>query len=296
MNSPLIVIAGPTASGKSALAMQTAKAHNGELICADSRTVYKGMDIGTAKPSMADQKEVRHHLLDIVEPDQPFTVAEFKRLALNAIDDITRRGKLPIIVGGTGLYVDSVIFDYQFGDPADPTRRLALQEKTIEELQQICLENGYSLPENTKNKRHLVRAIELGGIKTQKLKLRPNTLVVAITTEKEILKERITRRVREMVDVGVLDEARRLGAHYGWDTEAFTGDIYREMKGVIEGDITLGEAIERCSARDRQLAKRQITWLKRNPYIIWGDAEQLKLTIEHFVQQNKLSESIPEPL
>lgn len=295
MSSPLIVITGPTASGKSALAMEAAKLHNGELICADSRTVYMGMDIGTAKPSAADQAAVKHHLLDMVQPDQPFTAAQFKRLALEAIDDISSRGKLPIIVGGTGLYVDSVIFDYQFGDPADPRRREELQSKTIEELQQICLENGYTLPENIKNRRHLVRAIEVGGVKTQKLKLRPNTLVVAITTERDILHSRIAKRVHQMVQDGVVEEARRLGIRFGWECEALTGDIYRVMRGVIEGDLSLEEGIEQCIIRDRQLAKRQMTWLKRNPYIVWGDVRQLSLTIEHFVQQNKLSESIPEP-
>src|SRR5688572_21256799 len=164
MNKPLIVIAGPTASGKSALAMKVAKKYNGEIICADSRTVYKGMDIGTAKPSAVDRKEVPHHLLDIVQPNQPFTAADFKEQALAAIDDISGRGKLPIMVGGTGLYIDSVIFDYRFGDPADPDKRAQLQDMTLEQLQQMCVMEGIRLPENTKNKRHLVRAVELGGV------------------------------------------------------------------------------------------------------------------------------------
>lgn len=296
MSSPLIVIAGPTASGKSALAMQIAKKYNGELICADSRTVYSGMDIGTAKPTKLDQREVRHHLLDVVDPDQYFTAAQFKVLADQAVADITARGKLPIIVGGTGLYVDSVIFNYQFGDASDPRRREQLQNKTVEELQQICLDNGYALPENTKNKRHLVRAIELGGLKERKLKLRPNTLVVAITTDRDVLRGRIIERAHQMVAQGVLDEVERLGNTYGWDSEAMTGNIYRILRPVVSGDTTLEEALELSIASDMQLAKRQVTWLKRNPYIIWGDAAQLTAVIEHFVQQNKLNESIPEPL
>jgi tRNA dimethylallyltransferase len=295
VTSPLVVIAGPTASGKSAFAMEIAKKYNGELICADSRTVYKGMDIGTAKPSAADQKEIKHHLLDVVEPDQPFTAAQFKELANKAIADITARGKLPIMVGGTGLYIDSVIFDYQFGDPADPDKRAALQEKTVEELQQICLENGYSLPENTKNKRHLVRAIELGGIKTQKLKLRPSTLVVAITTERNVLRGRIQKRSQEMALEGVLDEVSRIGEKYSWAGEALTGNIYRIFRPVVEGRLSLQEGLDQFVSSDMQLAKRQVTWLKRNPYVVWGDVAQLATVIEHFVQQNKLNESIPDP-
>lgn len=296
MNGPLIVIAGPTASGKSALAMQIAKKYGGELICADSRTVYKGMDIGTAKPTQQDRLGVPHHLLDVVEPDEPFTAADFKERALKAITDITSRGKLPIMVGGTGLYVDSVIFDYQFGEKANPDRRTELQGMTVEQLQQMCLMEGISLPENTKNKRHLIRAIELKGLIDHKKSLRPNTLVVALTTDRDNLRGRIRNRAEQMINEGVLDEVKRLGERYGWSGEALTGNIYRILKPVVEGALSVQEGVERCVTSDMQLAKRQVTWFKRNPYVIWGSADQLKLTIEHFVQQNKLNESIPEPL
>lgn len=294
MNSPLIVIAGPTASGKSALAMEIAKKYNGELICADSRTVYKGMDIGTAKPTKEDQQQVRHHLLDITEPDRPFTAAHFKELAQKAIDDIVSRRKLPIMVGGTGLYSDAVIFDYQFGNAANQQRRQELQEMTIEQLQQLCLEEGYSLPLNVKNKRHLVRAVEMGGLMNQKKKLRPNTLVVAITTDRDTLRGRIERRAHQMVAEGVLDEIKKLSHKYGPESEAMTGNIYRVMLPVVEGMLTLEEGLQQLIVSDIQLAKRQVTWLKRNPYVVWGSPEQLKTVVEHFVQQNKLAESIPD--
>jgi tRNA dimethylallyltransferase len=296
MNNPLIVIAGPTASGKSALAMQIAKKYNGELICADSRTVYKGMDIGTAKPSQQDRKEVRHHLLDIVEPNDVFTAADFKECALEAIADITARGKLPIMVGGTGLYIDAVIFDYQFGDRANPSRRAELQAMSVEQLQQRCLREGVSLPVNTKNKRHLIRAIEIHGLINHKKTLRPNTLVVALTTDRDNLRSRIQKRAEEMVAEGVLDEVKHLGEQFGWSGEALTGNIYRVFKPVVEGNLSVQEGIEHSVTSDMQLAKRQVTWLKRNPYVVWGNAEQLRTVIEHFVQQNKLTESIPEPL
>jgi tRNA dimethylallyltransferase len=296
MNNPLIVIAGPTASGKSALAMQIAKKYNGELICADSRTVYKGMDIGTAKPSQQDRKEIRHHLLDVVEPNDVFTAADFKECALEAIAEITARGKLPIMVGGTGLYIDAVIFDYQFGDRANPGRRAELQAMSVEQLQQMCLMEGISLPTNTKNKRHLIRAIEIHGLINHKKTLRPNTLVVALTTDRDNLRSRIQKRAEEMVAEGVLDEVKHLGEQFGWSGEALTGNIYRVFKPVVEGNLSIQEGIEHSVTSDMQLAKRQVTWLKRNPYVVWGNAEQLRTVIEHFVQQNKLTESIPEPL
>lgn len=294
MNSPLVVIAGPTASGKTAFAVEVAKKYNGEIICADSRTVYKGMDVGTAKPTPEERKQVVHHLLDIVEPNQAFTAADFKVAALKAIDDIAKRGKLAVMVGGSGLYIDAVIFDYEFGKPADPKYRTTLQQMSVEALQQMCVENGYSLPINTKNKRHLVRAIEMGGLKKQKLQLRPNTLVVSITTEKTILKSRITERAYNMVQAGVLDETKKLSSAYGWDSEAMTGSIYRVLRPVVEGVKPLDEAIEESITSDMQLAKRQITWLKRNPYIVWGTAAQLHTAVEHFVHQNKIDESIPD--
>lgn len=293
MNPPLVVIAGPTASGKSALAMNIATSFKGEVIAADSRTIYKGMDIGTAKPSKQDQNQIRHHLLDIVEPGEAFTAAEFKRLANRAIQDVSRRGRLPIVVGGTGLYIDAVIFDYQFGMPANPVIRDKLNSKTIEELQKICNENNIDLPVNSRNRRHLIRAIELGGLLNQPKKLRPRTIVVGIKTDKDELRDRITKRAHVMVERGILDEATRLAKKYGWGSEAMTGNIYRILRPVIEKKESLESALEKIIISDMHLAKRQVTWLKRNPYIIWGDATQLYTAVEHFVQQNNAIESMP---
>lgn len=291
--SPLIVITGPTASGKTSLALEVALKFNGEIVCADSRTIYKGMDIGTAKPSMKEQLMVPHHLIDVVRPDEAFTVVDFKRLAIKAIEDIIRRGKLPILVGGTGLYVDSVIFDYQFGGKSDPDLRSELSKKSLEELRQICEEQHVELPENDKNRRYLMRAIERGSSVKSTRKLRPNTLVVAVTTDREELRLRVTNRAEEMIDKGVIDEVRRLGEQYGWASEVMKGNIYRSFRSVVEGASSVEDALELAITSDMQLAKRQLTWLKRNPYIIWGTPVQLFKAIEHFVQQNKLIESIP---
>lgn len=294
--TPLVVITGPTASGKSALAMSVAKLYGGEIICADSRTVYKGMDIGTAKPTLQDQSEVRHHMIDLVEPNQSFTAADFKSRALQAITEIASRNKLPIMVGGTGLYIDSVIFDYAFGPPADPKKRKELQELTVSDLQRLCLKNAIELPTNKQNKRHLIRAIELNGsIRTPK-RLRPNTIVVALTANLADLTGKIRQRAQDMVAKGVVQEVQKLGDVYGWHTEALTGNIYRIFRGVVEGNASIESALERCVLSDRQLAKRQITWLKRNPYVIWGPPDQLLPMIEHFVQQNTTTQSMPPAL
>lgn len=280
--APLIAIVGPTASGKSNLAMQVARRYRGELICADSRTVYKGMDIGTAKPTANDQAEVPHHLLNVVTPDLQFTAADFKRLALAAIDDIAARGHLPIMVGGTGLYVDSVLFDYQFGAPADSARRRQLAALNVDELQQYCRDNDIELPHNYQNKRHLIRAIELGGLPKLQQSLRPNTLVVGITTDSEKLKQNIQQRAEHMFASGVLKETQQLAQQYGWDSEAMTGNIYRIIKGVVDGEDSEAEAVQKVTASDWSLAKRQLTWLRRNPFIIWGSPKQLLQEIDNW--------------
>lgn len=283
MNTPLVVITGPTASGKSAFAMEIAQKYNGEIVCADSRTVYKGMNIGTAKPSEADRKKVPHHLLDIVEPGQKFTAAQFKHLANNAINDIAQRGRLPLLVGGTGLYVDAVIFDYQFGEPADAKQREELMNQTVEQLQKICKDNNISLPINSKNKRHLVRAIELKGLPQTSRMLRSNTIVVSIATPPDELKLRIRSRAIAMFKAGVVQEAELLGKKYGWESEAMTANIYRFCHEVLTGKIDETEAIERFIKSDKSLVKRQLTWLKRNPYVQWGSVDDLRQRIKAFL-------------
>lgn len=285
-NLPLIVIVGPTASGKSDLAMQVARQFNGELICADSRTVYKGMDIGTAKPSPEDRQQIRHHLLDIVEPGQLFTAADFKRLALKAITDIRSRGKLPIMVGGTGLYIDAVIFDYQFSAPANPEERKKLQALSINELQQICRDKNIEIPVNSKNKRHLIRAIELNGLPNNTSVIQDHTLVVGISTDRELLRKRVNRRAEQMIRQGILKEVQMLGERYGWESEAMTGNIYRIFKDVVQGQKQLSGATEEFVRSDMALAKRQMTWFKRNPHIIWGTPDELLAIVQKFVVKN----------
>ena len=164
---PLVVIAGPTASGKTGLAISLAERFNGEIICADSRTIYRGMDVGTAKPTANDQARVPHWGVDLVDPGDRFTAADFKEYANTKIADIRNRQKIPFLVGGTGLYIDSVIFDFQFGISPDEQVRYKLEQMSIEQLQDYCVKHNIKLPENSQNKRYIIRAIELGGGATQ---------------------------------------------------------------------------------------------------------------------------------
>lgn len=271
----LIVIVGPTASGKSALAMELAKKYNGEIICADSRTIYKGMDIGTAKPTKEDQAAVRHWGLDMVEPGEQFSAADFKQYAEIKIQEIRQRGKVPFLVGGTGLYVDGVLFNYEFGEKSDVNQRSELEKLTLSELQEYCSKNNIILPDNDMNKRYVIRAIEQNGV-NQRRNILPvkNSHVVGISTDKEKLRTKIENRIEQLFESGVVEEAKILGKKYGWDTPAMTGNIYPILHNYLSGQITLAQAKEKSVTQDWRLAKRQLTWLKRNEHIKWLPPEE----------------------
>ncbi len=275
---PLVVIVGPTASGKTALAVRLASRYNGEIICADSRTVYKGMDIGTAKPTPEERALVPHWGLDLVEPGESFSAADFKAYATATIAQIRARGAVPFLVGGTGLYVDGVVFDYQFGAVPDAAERASYMALTATQLQQLCRERGLALPANSANKRHLVRLLEQRGTNNQR-RQRPlsGTIIVGIATERDVLRQRIAERAEHIFDHAVAQEAKTLGTLYGWNSEAMTGNIYPIMRRYLCGEIDAAAAREQFFYRDWQLAKRQLTWLRRNPFITWlglDEAEQ----------------------
>lgn len=277
---PLIVVVGETASGKSALALMLAERHNGEIICADSRTIYKGMDIGTAKPSQEERLRIRHHLLDVVAPGEPFTVVDFQQQAFAAIKDITSRGKLPIIVGGTGLYVDAIVFNYQFSAKADEQRRQELATFSIEELQRRIVAAGYSLPANDKNPRHLIRVLERGETShIDRSFLRNNTLILGVQVARNVLRTRIEQRVEKMFRQGLRKEIDELLEKYGWEGEALTGIGYREFRDFYSDKSSMGGVKRRIVQDTLQLAKRQRTWFKRNRSIKWvadqNEADQL---------------------
>lgn len=233
---PLIAVVGQTASGKSALAMELARRFDGEIIAADARTVYQGMDIGTAKPSREEQSEIRHHLLDVVTPDQRFTAVDFQRLASEAIKDVLRRGKLPLLVGGTGLYVDAVLFDYAFDASAE---------------------------RDEQNPRHAKR----GGSKSE---LRSNTLIIGLDIKKDQLEQRITQRVDQMLERGLQKEVRQLAEQCGWQSPGLSAIGYREWQTLFSSQVVDREQVRQAIITDtRQYAKRQKTWFRRNKSIQW---------------------------
>jgi len=277
---PLIAIVGPTASGKTALAVELAEKYGGEIICADSRTVYRSMDIGTAKPTLDEKHRVPHWGLDLVDPGQTYTAAEFKDYTDQKIAEIRSRGHIPFLVGGTGLYVDAVLFDYEFGDSADPARRRELEQMNIAQLQELCRENDVPLPENDKNKRHLIRAIERGGSNNRR-RSEPvdNSFIVGITTDREELRRRIEHRARQMFAEDVIREAEKLAARYGWDHESMTGNIYPICHLYLEGKLSLDEAVQKFVVQDWRLAKRQLTWFKRNKFISWLSLDEAESRI-----------------
>ena len=267
---PLIAIVGPTASGKTGLAIKLAKQYGGEIICADSRTIYKDMNIGTAKPTAAEQALVPHWGLDLVAPGERFTAVDFKRYAEQKIDEIRSRGHIPFLVGGTGLYIDAVLFNYQFGGDVDAERRATLENMTLEELHKYCRTNNILLPENHLNKRYVIRAIERVGQTTSRNSEPISTsIIVGIATEKEILQSRIVGRIEQLFDDGVVAEASMLGKKYGWDSAAMTGNIYPLIHEYLEQRLSYKDLVEKSATIDWRLAKRQLTWLRRNPFIQW---------------------------
>ncbi len=266
---PLVVILGQTASGKSAMAMELARRFNGEIIAADSRTVYRGMDIGTAKPSKVDQRQVRHHLLDIVNPNQRFSVADFQQRAFEAIDDVASRGKVPFLVGGSGLYIDAVIYNFRFRKQPDPDERKKLERLTVSELQRLLRQQDIPLPANEHNPRHLIRTLETAGEVGRRTKLRPKTLVIGLAKSAADLESAIRTRIDRMVEGGFAAEVASLLSQYGSEWPALQAPGYIEFREYLAGQLTLDEATQQFVRAHLQYAKRQMTWFKRSKDIIW---------------------------
>jgi tRNA dimethylallyltransferase len=264
-NRPLIAIVGPTASGKSALALQLAQQLQGEIICADSRTVYKGMDIGTAKPSKEEQQLVPHHLLDVVAPDEALSVAKFRDLAKEAMVQCWENHRLPMLVGGSGLYVDAICYDFELrsGD------HVAMDELSLSELQQKVLQKDLELNHSDfHNPRRLRRALETGSVTSGKKTLPKDWFLIGIDPGLEGIEAAIATRTQSWLREGLKDEAATLFQRYG-EIELLDKTPYREMKQLLAGEIDQPEAERVINLRWRQLAKRQLTWFRRNPDITW---------------------------
>lgn len=278
MELPLIVILGPTASGKTAYAIRLARLIGGEVICADSRTVYRGMDIGTAKPTEPERAGVPHWGLDLVEPDQRYSLYDFQRYATTKVAEIRQRQHVPLLVGGSGLYINSVIYDYRLaGGDHDPTTRAKLEKLPPDELRRLIVKRGVKLPRDPGNKRRLIRSLERGGVSNNCGHLSSRTIVIGITMDKEKLSQRISGRAEQMLERGLIDEAERLIARYGM-VEPLRRNAYGVVAKYLAGQIHEAELIEQISTKDRQLAKKQLTWW-RNPRwasdIMWRTLPEL---------------------
>ena len=288
MNDKIIAVAGPTASGKSALALELCKRLDGELISLDSMQIYRGLDIGTAKPTKAEQAEVRHHMIDICEPTENFSAAEFAERAHKVIADVRSRGKRAVLCGGTGLYLDTVLGRLDFGEiESDEKLRgelIAFAEKNgadalHERLRGIDPQAAEKIHKN--NVRRVVRAIEIyeltGKTKTEHdreaISDSPyESLIIGLDyDDREVLYNRINRRVDAMIEAGLEGEVRSLVSRGLLSAESTAGQAigYKEMLGYIAGDCSLWDTVEKIKLGTRRYAKRQLTWLRRNPNINW---------------------------
>jgi tRNA dimethylallyltransferase len=274
----MIAIVGPTASGKSDLAMHLAERYRGEIVCADSQTIYKHMDIGTAKPSRYDCARVAHHLIDIRDPGETLGVAVYKKLAEAEIVQILARNNVPFLVGGSGLYVDSVLFDYRFPQTLNVEYRAQLEllddDALLRELRQKVARENW--PVDMENRRRVIRAIETTGQARSKRKnVIPNTLVLGIAESKEVAQHRIASRINKMLQQGLIDEVAVIGSKFGWASPALNVIGYSEFKYVCLGEKTIEQCKEDCLRNSMALFKKQVTWFKRNREILWIDGENI---------------------
>lgn len=275
----VIVIVGPTACGKTDLAIRIAEQYSGAVICADSRTVYKHLNVGTAKPSKSEQMRVPHYGLDLIDPNKTFSAAAFKNYAEGVINSLKKENKLPIIAGGSGLYVDGVVYNFNFS-PGDSKLRSELESLSDQEIRDRALELGITEDQiNFKNRRHLQRAVERGGMNSNKKQLPKGYLIVGLDPGMEQIEHRIRLRTAKMFEAGLVHEVQNVVSQYGDSAPGLQAPAYKVLTLYLQGDISLEEAKNRFIIADRQLAKRQLTWFRRNKDIQWRaapeDAEQL---------------------
>lgn len=280
--TPLIGIVGPTASGKTDLALALASRWPLEVLAADSRQVYRGMDIGTAKPSASAREAVRHHLLDLADPDEPFTVADWVEAARATIPRVVQRGRMPMLVGGTGLYISALLDGHDYASqPWSPeTRQRLADELAAGGLEPLAdrlraLDPVRAGRIDLRNPRRVVRALERaeaggGGVAPRAEPYTGRVVLIGISRPREVLYRRIEERAAWLFANGLLDEVRALlDAGYGRALHPMTGHGYGEAARHLAGEWSLEQAIEVTARRTRQYAKRQLTWFRRDPRIAW---------------------------
>ena len=284
----VIVICGPTASGKTALSIELAKKVNGEIVSCDSMQIYKEMDIGTAKPTLEEMQGIKHYMIGIISPNERYSVADYKKDAKKAIREIINKGKVPIVVGGTGLYIDSLIYEIEYQDiEFDKEYREHLEkevkEKGLEELYNVAKEiDPEAIEKISKNdKKRILRILEIyhatGENKTeQERKSRQKEVeydykVYALNMDREKLYDRINKRVDKMIEEGLIQEVEKIYKKYNDFPTAMQGLGYKEVVEYLEGKLTKEEMIEKIKQETRRYAKRQLTWFRKNKETIWLD-------------------------
>ena len=287
----LIVILGPTATGKTKLAVRIAKALRTSVVSGDSMLVYRGLDIGSAKPDEAERGGVRHALIDILDPaDEGFSAAEFQRLAAEEIHAINQNGSIPILAGGTGLYVKALLEGYRFNKEHEDGEYRASLERLAEErgkayvhklLEEVDPEAAARLHVN--DLRRVVRALEVWRLGQEKISrekredgLVYDACVIGLHADRKLLYERIEKRVDAMIDAGLEEEVRRLLASgVPRNARAMQGIGYKEMAAYIDGELSFTEAVDNIKKATRHFAKRQSTWYRKMPYIHWFDVDAI---------------------
>lgn len=284
----VIAIVGPTAVGKTSLSIDLAKRFNGEIISGDSMQVYRGLDIGTAKVTEEEMAGIPHHLINVRDIDESYSAADFQATARQAIQDISRRGKLPIIVGGTGLYIQSLLWDYKLGsegEPEDDSLRKEFEayaeEKGNQALWKKLQAHDPLAAEKIhyNNRKKMIRALEvfqLTGHSILAPKEQPKKLydsfLIGLNTDRAVLYDRINQRVDVMVEQGLLNEAKRLAVMP--DVQAAQGIGYKELFPYFSGEISLDTALEEVKLHSRRYAKRQLTWFRNRMSVHWYDLVQ----------------------
>jgi tRNA dimethylallyltransferase len=290
----LVVLTGPTAVGKTSLSINLAKAIGGEIISADCMQVYKRMDIGTAKIMPEEMDGVTHHLIDVIEPQEEFHVVRFKEMVLEAMDEIYSKGKIPIICGGTGFYIQAILYDIQFTDQEiDHEYRNSLEkyadengnDALLEKLRAVDPESAESIPAN--NRKRVIRALEYYKQtgeqfsvhnKRERDRISPyNFAYFVLNDDRELLYNRIDLRVDKMAEAGLIDEVKSLleeGCKPGMTS--MDGIGYKEIISSLNGEMPMDDALELIKKNSRNYAKRQLTWFRREKEVVWLDKTQLK--------------------
>jgi tRNA dimethylallyltransferase len=290
----LLIISGPTAVGKTQISIEVAKKLNGEIISADSMQIYKYMNIGAAKISNMEMQGIHHHLIDIVEPHESFTVVDFKERALYAINAIRENNKLPILVGGTGLYIDSILYDLNFTDAnKDEDYRTYLQELAKDKgntcVHEMLKDIDYAsyLKLHPNNLKRVIRALEVYKVSgkpfsffeesSSEYSINSNVHFFVLTMNREKLYERINYRVDKMIEMGLIEEVRSLkDKGYTPDMQSMKGIGYKEILYYLNGELSLEDAIMMIKKGSRNYAKRQLTWFRKNPKVQWLDKDSFK--------------------